>query len=489
MAQIPEDVQQILRELNPWWKPDRRVRPEPPPYRRRHVAAMVDALDRERALIHVLRGPRQVGKTTALYQFVEDLMKRGTEPTDLFLVRFDLQPLREIGLLPLLRWHRESIRERRSGTSLLLLDEVHKLHRWADEVKHAHETFHVRMVLTGSSSVLVAKGQRESLAGRATTIDFPPFLFREVLEAWPSTERAATGLEELPPPIDFRTLFEEGFEPGDHFQKIHQQPAQRLHSWRRRLDRYYNRGGYPRLHSGEIDDDHWADYLVETVFDRVLGVDIPDLFPIEQPQLLRHIYLEIARRTGSEVVQGKLADDCNVAGFKTAQPVVGRYIHYLADALLIREFRRFPLTRSRTARVPIKITLTDLGVRNAIFRGAPSLMESPPGVVGPLVETLVQTVLRGPNLEVHFAKDYQRRGDRRSPVEEVDFVVQSIDGRVIPVEVKFRARIDPEDRGPVLRFMQRHDAPFGIIVTRDEFAWDAERRLLLVPVLEFLLAF
>jgi len=37
--------------------------------------------------------------------------------------------------------------------------------------------------------------------------------------------------------------------------------------------------------------------------------------------------------------------------------------------------------------------------------------------------------------------------------------------------------------------MQRHDAPFGIIVTRDEFAWDAERRLLLVPVLEFLLAF
>ena len=44
------------------------------------------------------------------------------------------------------------------------------------------------------------------------------------------------------------------------------------------LDRYYSRGGYPRLHSGEVEDDGWADYLVETVFNRVLGVDIPDLF-------------------------------------------------------------------------------------------------------------------------------------------------------------------------------------------------------------------
>jgi predicted AAA+ superfamily ATPase len=135
----------------------------------------------------------------------------------------------------------------------------------------------------------------------------------------------------------------------------------------------YNRGGYPRLHSGEVDDDRWADYLVETVFERVLGVDIPDLFPVEQPGLLRHIYLEIARRTGNEVSQGALADDCNVAGFRTTQPVVGRYLHYLADALLIRELRRYPLSRGRTARVPVKITLTDLGVRNATFRGAPSL--------------------------------------------------------------------------------------------------------------------
>ena len=57
-------------------------------------------------------------------------------------------------------------------------------------------------------------------------------------------------------------------------------------------------GGYPDLHTGAIEEDRWADYLMETVFERVLGVDIPDLFPVDQPRLLRHLYMEAARKTG-----------------------------------------------------------------------------------------------------------------------------------------------------------------------------------------------
>jgi predicted AAA+ superfamily ATPase len=292
------------------------------------------------------------------------------------------------------RWHRDRCGAGDEPRScLLLLDEVHKLDRWDEQVKHVYDTLAPKMVITGSSSVLVIRGQRESLAGRTLKHDLPPFLFREVLEAW-----SPDVLDALPAAVAFTDLFASDFVGVSPFAAIHRQPPQRLLSWRRRLDRYYNRGGYPRLHSGDVDDDHWMDYLVETVFDRVLGVDIPDLFPVEQPQLLRHVYLELARRTGQEISQGALAQDCNAAGFRTAQPVVGRYVHFLADALLIREYRRYPLARTRTVRVPVKMTLTDLGVRNAIFRGAPSLWESPPDVVGPLVETLVQAVLRGVGL-------------------------------------------------------------------------------------------
>ena len=43
------------------------------------------------------------------------------------------------------------------------------------------------------------------------------------------------------------------------------------------------------------------------------------------------------------MAQLKLAEEANAAGIKTNQPTVGRYLHYLADALLIRELRRYPL--------------------------------------------------------------------------------------------------------------------------------------------------
>jgi predicted AAA+ superfamily ATPase len=239
-----------------------------------------------------------------------------------------------------------------------------------------------------------------------------------------------------------------------------------------------------------VADDRWADYLVQTVFENVLGADIPDLFPVQDPRLLRHIYLSVARRTGTEISQPSLVEEAAAAGFSTTQPTVGRYLHYLSDALLTREFRRHPLARRRSARVPVKICLSDLGVRNAIFRGAPSLRDGDPSVLGPLVETLVPSVIRDANLQVHFWKDYEVKGNRRSPVREVDFVAERIDGATLPVEVKYRRRIDPGEDGRGLRlFMERFRSPFGVMVTRDLHRWDGEAGILFVPLQTFLLAF
>lgn len=260
------------------------------------------------------------------------------------------------------------------------MDEVHKLERWDEHVKHVGDTFPVRLMITGSSSVLVSRGGRESLAGRTITSDFPTFQFGEMLEAW---ERIA---DRLPEYRFFEQLLNVD-DPGEFFEGAHAMKHQQKSSLRRALEKYYNRGGYPRLYNGDVADDLWADYLTETVFNRVLGVDVPDLFPVRNPQLLRWLYVEVARSTGQEISQSRLAEDANTIGIKTSQPIIGSYLHYLSDALLIREFRRYPLTKRSSSRTPSKFTLTDLGARNAVFRGAPSLWESPPEHVGPLIET------------------------------------------------------------------------------------------------------
>ena len=481
---LAPEVAQVVNSLNPWWRAPHEVRPHPPAFRRRQVRRLEERLRGRRPLIQVVRGPRQVGKTTAILQIVEDLLGKGVVPSDILLLRFDLELLRTTGgLLPILRWYEEAIRKRpldAGAPAYLFLDEVHKLPRWSEEVKHVAEVFPARMLITGSSSVLVARGARESLAGRILTTEFPTFLFREVLEAWHP---------KLVPPVE-PLRFLDTFSPAAArtFAEVHAFAEHHATALDRALETYFQRGGYPRLHSGEVDDDVWADYLVETVFERVLGVDLPDLFPIEQPALLRHLYLSVARRTGQEVTQVDLAEEANAAGLRTNQPTVGRYLHYLSDALLVREFRRYPLAKSGTARVPVKLTLSDLGVRNAIFRGAPSLWTSAPDVVGPLVETLVQSVVRDTDLAVHFYRERVVPGDRRSPFEEVDFVAERTDGGVLPLEVKFRRRIDASDLVALRRCRERHACAFGLVATRNTWR-EAEPGLLLVPVRDLLLAY
>ncbi|HVZ71712.1 MAG TPA: ATP-binding protein [Polyangia bacterium] len=462
------------------------VRPEPPVYRRRAIAALSARLAKPRGLIEVVRGPRQVGKTTGIYQIVQDLVRAGTPGREILFVRFDLEILREepAGLRRILRWYADEIRGRdlnEGPPALVFLDEVHKLRRWSEEVKHVGDTYALRMLLTGSSSVLVARGGRESLAGRVFTTELPPFSFREVVECWHPKVAAA-----LPSPLKFADVFEGGLiEANAALNRL--APQQKL-KLGRLLERYYNRGGYPRLHSGEVDDDRWADYLSQTIFENVLGADIPDLFPVANPALLRHVYLAVARQTGKEVAQSKLAQDLSVIGLPTNQPTVGKYLHYLSDALLVREFRRYPLAKRASARVPAKLTVTDLGVRNAVFRATPSLWESDPAELGPLVETLVQGSIRDAGLQVHFFRDFENPADRRSPIREVDFVAERLDGTVLPIEVKFRKKIGADDLIGLELFRARFKGAPPILITRETSRWELDR-ILHIPLQNFLLAF
>lgn len=62
-----------LRRLNPWWEGD--PMPLQPKTRRHLVAQIRRRLDAEIAPIVAVRGPRQVGKTTAQFQIIADLLE------------------------------------------------------------------------------------------------------------------------------------------------------------------------------------------------------------------------------------------------------------------------------------------------------------------------------------------------------------------------------------------------------------------------------
>jgi predicted AAA+ superfamily ATPase len=98
-------------------------------------------------------------------------------------------------------------------------------------------------------------------------------------------------------------------------------------------------------------------------------------------------------------------------------------------------------------------------------------------------------VIRDHNLQVHFYREFEDPRDRRSRQHEVDFVAERLDGEVLPVEVKFRKRIDPPDLDGLRYFMRKFKSPLGVVVTRELARWDAGQQILFIPLPSFLLAF
>ncbi len=95
-----------LYALNPWWRSAPML---PQPRMRRHLADQIRRrLETEIAPIVAVRGPRQVGKTTAQLQIIADLLGEGVPPTSILRVgergrRRDAQLLKQLCIPPLRR--------------------------------------------------------------------------------------------------------------------------------------------------------------------------------------------------------------------------------------------------------------------------------------------------------------------------------------------------------------------------------------------------
>ncbi|MCE2540479.1 MAG: AAA family ATPase, partial [Acidobacteria bacterium] len=87
VPELPPALVADLRRQNPWWSGDPApVQPGP----RRHLVGQIRGrLNLELAPIVAVRGPRQVGKTTAQLQIIEDLLTEGAPPSTVLRVQFD----------------------------------------------------------------------------------------------------------------------------------------------------------------------------------------------------------------------------------------------------------------------------------------------------------------------------------------------------------------------------------------------------------------
>lgn len=131
-------------------------------------AELVGAIDLTRAGINVLRGPRQVGKTTDLKLLVQRALAEGRDVRSIVYLTLDLIEGREHAELAETITRAKTLAQHH-GPSIVLLDEVTGVSRWQTAIKALWDDGTIGedvVVCTGSSAIDLQRGAAERLPGR-----------------------------------------------------------------------------------------------------------------------------------------------------------------------------------------------------------------------------------------------------------------------------------------------------------------------------------
>lgn len=488
-GQLPLELAENIRSMNPWWTGGEMVRP--PAFHRWPFTRMFNLLRKGMTPATVLRGPRRVGKTVLLKQAVQKLLSEGIAGTRILYVPFDELPtLRGIQepVLAVSRWFEKNILAETFNKTAnedlpayLLLDEVQNLDAWAPQVKNLVDNHGVRALITGSSSLRIEAG-RDSLAGRISTLEMGPLLLSEIaglrfgyarLSQW-----GDNGLDLLLS----AEFWQETVEQGRKESEIRRQS----------FKAYSDRGGYPIAQ--EKHETPWhelADYLNETVIRRAIQHDLR-MGPRGQKRdekLLEEVFRLCCRYAGQAAGQSAFVPEIQQAlAGNIGWNRVLTYLRFLDGTLLMRMVQPSEL-RLKRKKAPAKLCLSDHTLRASWLQEVVPL--DPDGLAanphltdlaGHLAESALGYFLASvPNLDVAYFPE-------RGAEPEVDFVL-TIGTRRIPIEVKYRKRIDPHGDTRGLRaFIEKtvYNAPFGILVTMDDGVQVPDPRIITIPLSSFL---
>lgn len=328
------DIDSELVSANPWWRDVetweqrdvqlRDARRSPLTYRPRPLDDLTPGG------LYILRGPRRVGKSTALKQFVRERLEDGHPPRRILHVSVEGRSAQDV--TDIVRRGSEAFLEGEPGHRIWLLDEITDVQGgWPAAIKrlrdHDPDFSDDTVVLTGSSTTGFDEA-RKLLGGRRGASDSDRVLFQmrftDVLEALgtplpPSPLLALEDLEDL-------DVLDEALSD------VRPRVSDLVEGW----NRYLRTGGYPQAVSAALtnDDDQRA-VLVEALWDVVHGDAFADarLTQTQTQTLLRRISASL----GSLLSERSVADKIDMSRDATKRRL---------DALR-RSFLTFPVHREQ----------------------------------------------------------------------------------------------------------------------------------------------
>lgn len=349
-------------------------------YQRRHLNILKSRMAEPRRRMQIVMGPRQVGKSTLVGQFTEGI----SVPFDFFAAdgvnRFDSSWIPN-------KWQQVRMRMdiHSEQEHILIIDEVQKIRGWSEQVKKewdedSRSHRNLKVILLGSSRLLLQKGLEESLEGRFETIKMGYWDWQEMHEAF-------------------------GFS----------------------MDEYVYFGGFPGLAPDIQDEDRWRNLMEDSIISPILTRDILEIEEIRNPALLRQVFELACIESAKELSLTKMQGTMNSG----TVPTIKNYLDILNKSMIVQ-----PLQNYSPSRVKEKQSVPKMQVFNNAFRnrfGTFSFDEArvDPTEWGRLVESAVGAHLANRAMTDDYELFYWRN-ERR---QECDYVLRKGQA-LVAIEVK-----------------------------------------------------
>lgn len=349
-------------------------------YQRRHLNILKSRMAEPRRRMQIVMGPRQVGKSTLVGQFTEGI----SVPFDFFAAdgvnRFDSSWIPN-------KWQQVRMRMdiHSEQEHILIIDEVQKIRGWSEQVKKewdedSRSHRNLKVILLGSSRLLLQKGLEESLEGRFETIKMGYWDWQEMHEAF-------------------------GFS----------------------MDEYVYFGGFPGLAPDIQDEDRWRNLMEDSIISPILTRDILEIEEIRNPALLRQVFELACIESAKELSLTKMQGTMNSG----TVPTIKNYLDILNKSMIVQ-----PLQNYSPSRVKEKQSVPKMQVFNNAFRnrfGTFSFDEArvDPAEWGHLVESAVGAHLANRAMTDDYELFYWRN-ERR---QECDYVLRK-GHALVAIEVK-----------------------------------------------------
>lgn len=367
---------------------------------------VVDALVDTR--IVVLQGARQVGKSTLANQMLADrdgILVTLDDPESFAFASAD-----PTGFVA------------QAGDGMLVIDELQRVPELVVAIKAAvdRDQRPGRFLVTGSANLLDLAATHESLAGRAERVELYPLSQRELAARDGSFIDTVFGASV---PRDFSSELRR----SDYLERA-------------------GAGGYPevlRRRTTQRRDDWYAAYVSQIV--RRDAADISGLQRLaDLPRLLRLI----AARMGTTMVWSSLAADAGIPR-RTLDP----YAALLDTLYLTHTIPAWAVNlTSREVKQP-KVFPVDSGLAASLLGLTAATLGPTAALAGPLLECFVAGELRRQlGWADQRASLFHYRDSRGA---EVDFVLETPDGRVVAIEVKAAATVTSRDTAGIALLRDR----------------------------------